>query len=137
MANLVTPTAAPAPTPKTTTDKNLWILFVLLMIATVVVGGTSWWVSQKVYDTVNTVRDTTAPAIHDVFAARDALAKADSAAIDSFLSDEVSLSGPGLEYQNQLTSANQHLEAYAKASLKKYRPIAARNEDKKVFNGLL
>jgi len=28
-------------------------------------------------------------------------------------------------------------EDYAKASLKKYRPIAARNEDKKVFNGLL
>jgi hypothetical protein len=28
-------------------------------------------------------------------------------------------------------------EAYAKASLKKYRPIAARNEDKKVFSGLL
>jgi len=29
------------------------------------------------------------------------------------------------------------LEAYAKVSLKKYRPIAARNEDKKVFSGLL
>lgn len=28
-------------------------------------------------------------------------------------------------------------EAYAKASLKKYRPTAARNEDKKVFSGLL
>jgi len=28
-------------------------------------------------------------------------------------------------------------EDYAKSSLKKYRPIAARNEDKKVFNGLL
>ena len=31
---------------------------------------------------------------------------------------------------------NYH-EGYAKASLKKCRPIAARNEDKKVFNGLL
>ncbi|MGH3852947.1 MAG: hypothetical protein ACRDR6_05500 [Pseudonocardiaceae bacterium] len=116
MANLVTAAAAPAPTPKTTTDKILWDLFVLLMIATVVVGGTSWWVSQKVYDTVETVRDTTAPAIHDVFAARDALSKADSAAIDSFRSDEVSLSGPGLEYQNQLTSANQHLVQVAERS---------------------
>jgi hypothetical protein len=28
-------------------------------------------------------------------------------------------------------------EAYAKASLKKYRPIATRNEDKKAFSGLL
>jgi len=31
----------------------------------------------------------------------------------------------------------RHEEAYAKPSLKKYRPIAARNEDKKVFSGLL
>jgi hypothetical protein len=30
-----------------------------------------------------------------------------------------------------------YLEVYAKASLKKYRPMAARNEDKKVFSGLL
>jgi hypothetical protein len=29
------------------------------------------------------------------------------------------------------------IEVYAKASLKKYRPMAARNEDKKVFSGLL
>jgi transposase len=28
-------------------------------------------------------------------------------------------------------------EVYAKASLKKYRPMVARNEDKKVFSGLL
>jgi hypothetical protein len=28
-------------------------------------------------------------------------------------------------------------EGYAKLSLKKYMPIAARNEDTKVFNGLL
>ena len=28
-------------------------------------------------------------------------------------------------------------EGYAKLSLKKYRPIAARNDDKKVFSGLL
>jgi hypothetical protein len=27
-------------------------------------------------------------------------------------------------------------EGYAKLSLKKYKPIAARNEDEKVFNGL-
>jgi len=33
--------------------------------------------------------------------------------------------------------AVEALEDYAKSSLKKYRPIAARNEDKKVFNGLL
>ena len=35
------------------------------------------------------------------------------------------------------TGTQIHLEGYAKASLKKCTPIAARNEDKKVFNGLL
>jgi hypothetical protein len=30
-----------------------------------------------------------------------------------------------------------YIEAYAKLSLKKYRPMAARNEGKKVFSGLL
>lgn len=30
-----------------------------------------------------------------------------------------------------------YYEAYAKASMKKYRPMAARDEDKKVFSGLL
>jgi len=33
--------------------------------------------------------------------------------------------------------AERDQEGYAKLSLKKYRPIAARNEDGKVFNGLL
>jgi hypothetical protein len=31
----------------------------------------------------------------------------------------------------------EYPEVYAKLSLKKYRPMAARNEDKKVFSGLL
>lgn len=119
MANLVTADAAaatPPTTPKTTTGKTLWILCVLLLIVTVVVGGTSWWVFQKVYGTVDTVRDTTAPAILDVIETRDALVQADSAAIDSFQSGEVTLSGPGLEYQNRLTSASQHLVQAAERS---------------------
>jgi sensor domain CHASE-containing protein len=66
MANPVT---APPPTaPRTTTGKTLWVLFVLLLVATVMVGGTSWWISQKVYGTVETVQDTTAPAVLEVVA---------------------------------------------------------------------
>jgi hypothetical protein len=46
-----------------------------------------------------------------------------------------------LEHNHHLIHTGQILladkEAYAKASLKKYRPIAARNDDKKVFSGLL
>jgi hypothetical protein len=32
---------------------------------------------------------------------------------------------------------SRHMEAYAKVSLKKYKPMAARNEDKNVPSGLL
>ncbi|MGB6165283.1 MAG: hypothetical protein WCF33_06345 [Pseudonocardiaceae bacterium] len=102
--------AVPSIVPKTTTGETLRVLRALLLILTVMVGGTSWWVFQKVHSTVETVHNTTAPAILDVLAARDALVKADSAAVDSFRSDdEVKLIGPGLEYQNQLTSARQRL----------------------------
>ena len=37
----------------------------------------------------------------------------------------------------EISQARALQEGYAKLSLKKYRPIAARNEDGKVFNGLL
>jgi hypothetical protein len=35
-----------------------------------------------------------------------------------------------------ITEEDIGVEGYAKLSLKKYRPITARNEDEKVFNGL-
>jgi hypothetical protein len=39
--------------------------------------------------------------------------------------------------EDEAAPATTHTEGYAKLSLKKYRPIAARNEDRKVVNGLL
>jgi hypothetical protein len=112
MANRVTVDAAaatPPTAPKTTTGKTLWVLGVFLLIISVVVGGTSWWMFQKVYGTVETVHNTTAPAVLEVVAAQRALMQADSAAVESFRSGEVKLSGPGLDYQNQLTLASQSL----------------------------
>ena len=48
---------------------------------------------------------------------------------------------PGLSsYGSSALTAPQHpgyREAYAKVSLKKYKPIAARNEDRNVSSGLL
>ncbi len=41
------------------------------------------------------------------------------------------------EAREAIVEAHEVYEGYAKPSLKKYRPIAARNEDKKVFSGLL
>ena len=47
---------------------------------------------------------------------------------------EIDNNGNGIE---QVGLGRKGKEAYAKLSLKKYRPMAARNEDKKVFSGLL
>jgi hypothetical protein len=104
---------APSSAPKTTTRKTLWGLCVVLLIATTVVFGTSLWVFQKVHRTVETVRSHTAPSILEVLATREALVKADRAAIDSFRSGQVKLSGPGLQHQNQLTLASQSLTKVA------------------------
>jgi hypothetical protein len=43
-----------------------------------------------------------------------------------------------ITFVSEPVPGNQHdMEAYAKLSLKKYSPMAARNVDEKVFNGLL
>lgn len=112
MANPVTtelPSAEPPSAMKSTTAKTLRTLCVVLLIATSVVFGISMWLFWKVHDTVEIVRTNTAPAILEVLAAKEALVKADGAAIDSFQSGEVRLSGPGLQHRNQLTLANQSL----------------------------
>ncbi len=116
MANPVTTDStatAPSTAPKITTAKTLWVLCVVLLVATTVVFGTSLWVFRKVHGTVETVRTNTAPAILEVLAAQEALVKADSAAIGSFQSGEVKLSGPGLQHQNELTFASQSLAQVA------------------------
>jgi hypothetical protein len=99
--------------PKSTTAKTLRVLCVLLLTTTAVVLGTSLWVFQRMHSTVEKLRADTAPAILAVLATQDALVKADSAAIGSFHSGEVKLSGPGLQHQNQLTFASQSLAQVA------------------------
>lgn len=44
---------------------------------------------------------------------------------------------PAIGAQVRQLVTGEDREAYAKLSLKKYRPMAARNVDKKVFSGLL
>ncbi|MGH3976955.1 MAG: hypothetical protein ACRDS9_27095, partial [Pseudonocardiaceae bacterium] len=65
------------------------------------------------HGTVETIQASTAPAIFDALAAQEALVKADGAAIDSFSSGAVKLSGPGLQHQNQLTLTSQNLAQVA------------------------
>jgi hypothetical protein len=112
MANPVTASARSS-APKSTTAKTLWGLCVILLVATIAVLGTSLWVFRKVHGTVGTVRTNTAPAMLEVLVAKEELVKADSAAISSFQSGEVKLSGPGLQHQNELTFAIQSLAQVA------------------------
>ncbi|MCA1670833.1 MAG: hypothetical protein LC799_01055 [Actinobacteria bacterium] len=77
------------------------------------VFGTSLWVFQKVHGTARAVNNKAVPAIIEALAAKEALVKADAAAIDSFQSREVLLTGPGQQYQNQLAFASQSLAQVA------------------------
>ena len=77
---------------------------------------TSMWAVQIVQGTAETVRDRTTEAVLETAAARAALTAADQAAIASFASDEVALTGPGQDYTNQLATANQSLAKVAEAN---------------------
>lgn len=107
------PAVARSVGPKSTTRKTLWTLCIVLLVVTTTVFGTSLWVFQNVHDTVETVRNSTAPAIIEVLAAQAALVEADTAAIDSFRNGEAQLTGPGQQYQNQLAFASQSLAQVA------------------------
>lgn len=98
---------------KTTTRKTLWRILFALLVTTSIVFVTSLWVFQKVHGTARAVNSKTVPAIIEVLAAKEALVKADAAAIDSFQSREVVLTGPGQQYQNQLAFASQSLAQVA------------------------
>jgi hypothetical protein len=90
-----------------------WRMLILLrramVITTLAVVVTSFATWQGVQDAAETVRDRTSPAIIAVTSAKTALIRADQAAVRSFDSGEVVLSGPGDDYQNQTALAGQNL----------------------------
>jgi uncharacterized membrane protein YidH (DUF202 family) len=98
---------------RSTTQLVLRRLLGYLLLVTVVVLATTLWAFHRVHDAADSVRTRTAPAILGLVLARDALAKADGAAINSFLSGEVYLVGPGQEYRNQFAIASQSLNQVA------------------------
>jgi hypothetical protein len=98
---------------RSTTQLVLWRLLRYMLVATAVVLGTTLWSYQRVHSAADAVRTRTVPAILALVQARDAVAKADSAAITSFLADEAPLAGPGQEYRNQLAIASQSLNQVA------------------------
>jgi hypothetical protein len=78
---------------------------VLWLVATIVVQG--------LHGTAAAVRDQDAPAFTDATEAHAVLADADRAAWQSFRSGEAQLTGPGQQYQNDITTAGQDLERLA------------------------
>jgi hypothetical protein len=95
--------------PRTTTRRDLLRFAVALVVLTVLTAALAFAEFDRAQRTADTVRADTAPAVVEVSAARGALVEADRAAVASFSTGAVRLSGPGDEYRDQIAIASQHL----------------------------
>lgn len=114
------PAAAPAPAAPPSaawlrdgTPGRLRRLLLLILTATVLLWLIATIVVQGLHGTAATVRDQDAPAFTDATEAHAVLSDADRAAWQSFRSGEAQLTGPGQQYQNDITTAGQDLEQLA------------------------
>jgi hypothetical protein len=96
-----------------TTPGRLRRLLAGLLAVTVVLWITATVLLQGQHSTAVTVRETSFPAYLDAVEARAALADADRAAWQSFRSGAAQLTGPGAQYQDDITTAGQDLEELA------------------------
>jgi hypothetical protein len=95
--------------PRTTTRRDLQRFAAALVVLTVLTAAFALAAFDRAQRTADTVRADTAPAVVEVSAARAALVEADRAAVTSFSTGAVRLSGPGDEYRDQIAIASQHL----------------------------
>jgi hypothetical protein len=95
----------------------LWRSLIVLELALIAVLGTSAWVSQGTRATAERVKTHSVPSIMYILAAHAALVEADEAAVDSFRTGAVGLTGPGERYQNQIALAGQSLTQLAVDSI--------------------
>jgi hypothetical protein len=84
-----------------------------ILAATVLLWITATILVQARRGTVQSVRDSAAPALLDATGAQAALSDADLAAWLSFRSGAAQLTGPGQQYQDDITTAGQDLEGLA------------------------
>jgi hypothetical protein len=84
-----------------------------LLVAVVVLGIASIVVVQGIHSTASSVRNTAAPAYLDVMEARAALSDADRAVWQSLRSGEAQFTGPGQQYEDDITTAEQDLQHVA------------------------
>ena len=114
-------TATTRPVAGTTTSRSqrhdtpalLKRLIITLLAATVLLWVTATILQQGLQSTAESVRDSASPAYLDAAQARAALSDADRAAWQSFRSGAAQLTGPGQQYQNDITSASQALQRLA------------------------
>lgn len=92
-----------------TTRRTLLRVLGGLLVVTGLVLATSLAVVSGTHRTAETIRTQDIPSILELAAVRTALVRADTAAIDSFQSQQARLAGPGEEYQNQIAAASQSL----------------------------
>jgi hypothetical protein len=105
--------APPATARPPSTPRRLWRVLTGMIAATVVLWIIATVLLQGLHGTAGTARDRTSPAFIDAVGARAALSDADRAAWQSFRSGEAQLTGPGQQYQNDITTAGQDLEGLA------------------------
>jgi hypothetical protein len=102
--------------PAATTRASLWRLLFALVAAALAVLASTAWVFQGTRSAATTVQDRAVPSVMHVLAARAALVDADAAAIESFRTGGVRLTGPGERYQNSMAVAGQSLTQLAQDS---------------------
>jgi hypothetical protein len=100
-----------------TTRSTLWRSLVVLEVALVAALGMTVWVAQGTQATAERVKAHSVPSIMHILAAHAALVAADEAAVDSFRTGAVGLTGPGERYQNQIALAGQSLTQLAVDSI--------------------
>ncbi len=98
------------------TPERLRRRLAVVLAATVLLWITATVVLQGMHRTVESVRGSTSPAYLDVIKANAALSDADRAAWQSFRSGDAQFTGPGLQFQDDITNASQDLERLAALS---------------------
>lgn len=92
-------------------------LFAALLAAAAAVMVTSVWAGVALHSTASDFHAHSAPSIVAVLAARAALVEADAEAACSFATGGVRVAGPGEQYQNQISVANQSLAQVAEHNI--------------------
>jgi hypothetical protein len=98
------------------------------------IHGTPWYVMKMGSKLIAEAADQNT-SLTD--ALRNAISSTTALHADTCQLDDIGAPSAAVAVLRIKKRAIEYLEAYAKLSLKKYSPIAARNVDEKVFSGLL